>query len=118
MKRYPLVSIKHIEDGKLFYTDESNDMKEIILKDSANGWWNKHNKNKLSPQRLMNKYVADTHWVEPGECYMEFFSGKDTIRFYDAITADMDSIDISDLKEVWDGILSIVKQEGFWLADE
>ena len=118
MKRYPLVSIKHIENAKLFYTDENNDMKEISLKDSANGWWGKHNKNKLSPQRLVNKYVADMHWVEAGEVYLEFFSGKETLHFYDEITDDMDAFDIEHIKEVWDGIISIVKQEGYWFSEE
>ena len=117
---YALSKIKKIEAGFLFYEVDGKQRK-IDLKQSAQLWWDKHNKPSVFDiifrKKYKNIYAGDKKF-DLENPYICLYAGDDEIVFADKLTADFDTSDLCELRAFWDEINVELNKQGYWLFDE
>lgn len=117
---YELGSIKGVQNGALLY-DNGGKTEKVDIKQSADIWWNIHNKPSILDiflrRKSKNKFAGDKcfNFVQP---YIRMYAGEDEIIFKETLPEELDSSDACELRQWWDMINFSMNQAGYWLFDE
>lgn len=117
---YDLSSIKGVKDDALLY-NVNGEINKIDIKQSADIWWDIHNKPSLWDiflrRKSKNKYAGGKkfNFTEP---YIKMYAGEDEIVFKKSLSEELDSSDACELRLWWDEINFSLNQNGYWFFDE
>jgi len=117
---YDLSSIKGVKDDALIY-DVGGEVKKIDIKQSADIWWDIHNKPSIGDiifrRKSKNKYAGGKRFNFT-ELYIRVYAGEDEIVFKKSLSEELDSSDACELRQWWDQINFLLNQDGYWFFDE
>lgn len=114
-------SIIRISDTLLKYKDNENVEQIINLKESADIWWEKHNKStllsKLLRKKQKNIYAGNKAFCIGETSYIELYTKNKQIRFTFKVPYTTEQSVIMPFQEKWDELNIALHKEGYWLFD-